>query len=95
MDWGGDRKESNGVSKCDERNVVEVSHANKKGNYITTDELRKGVSRETVENEIVSDNIESLPNSAPGDMGWLMDTYIKMVDMLSLVLPELNEMKKM
>ena len=31
---------------------------------------------------IVSGNIESLPNSAPGDMGWLMDTYTEMVDML-------------
>ena len=31
---------------------------------------------------IVIGNIESLPNSAPGDIGWLMDTYIEMVDML-------------
>ena len=67
---------------CEERNVVEVSHANKKEKYITIDKLRKGVSRETFENVIVSGNIESLPNSALGDMVWLMDTYIEMVDML-------------
>ena len=30
------------VSKCDERNVVEISNANKKQKYITIDELRKG-----------------------------------------------------
>ena len=70
------------ASKCDERNVIEVSHANKKEQYITIDKLRKGDSRETFENVIVSGNIELLPNSAPGDMGWLMDIYIEMVDML-------------
>ena len=31
---------------------------------------------------IVSGSIESLRNSAPGDMEWLTDTYIEMVDML-------------
>ena len=48
------------VSKCDERNVVEVSHSYNKERYITIDELRKGVSRETFENVIVSGDIESL-----------------------------------
>ena len=70
------------VSKCDKQNVIEVSHANKKEKYITIDELRKGVSGETFENVIVSGNIDSLSNSTPGDMGWLMDTYIEMVNML-------------
>ena len=31
---------------------------------------------------IVIGNIEWLCNSAPGDVGWLMDTYIEMVKML-------------
>ena len=72
----------NDVSKCDEQNVSEVSHDNKKEKYIAIDELGKGLSRETFENLIVSRNIKSLPNSALGDMRWLLDTYIKMVDML-------------
>ena len=62
--------------------MVEVSQANKKGKFMPIDELRKGVSKETFENVIVSSNVESLPDSAPGDMGWLMDTYMEMVDML-------------
>ena len=70
------------VSKCGERKVVEVSHANKKEKYITIDELRKEVSREIFENVIVIGNIDLLPNSAPGAMGWHMDTYIEMVEML-------------
>ena len=40
----------------------------KKKIYITTDDLRKVFSRETFENRIVSGKMESLPNSAPGDM---------------------------
>ena len=31
---------------------------------------------------IVCGNIESLPNSFPGDMAWLMNTYIEMVYIL-------------
>ena len=31
---------------------------------------------------IIRGNIESLPNSAQGDIGWLMDTYSEVVDML-------------
>ena len=70
------------VSKCGERKVVEVSHANKKEKYITIDELRKEVSREIFENVIVIGNIDLLTNSAPGAMGWHMDTYTEMVEML-------------
>ena len=54
----------------------------KKKIYITTDDLRKVFSRETFENRIVSGKMESLPNSAPGDMEWLKDTYIEMADIL-------------
>ena len=32
------------VFKCDERNAVEVSHANKKEKYIAIDEFRKRVT---------------------------------------------------
>lgn len=34
--------------------------------FIAIDDLRKRVSREIFKNVIVSGNIESLPNSAPG-----------------------------
>ena len=47
----------------------------------------EGLSRKTLENVIVSGYIESLPNSAPEDMGWLMGTYIEMVDMLLNYIP--------
>ena len=47
----------------------------------------EGLSRKTLENVIVSGYIESLPNSAPGDMGWLMVTYIEMVEMLLNYIP--------
>ena len=35
------------VSKCDEGEVVEAGHADKKEKYTTTDELKKSVSSET------------------------------------------------
>ena len=70
------------VSKCDEWKVVEVGHTNKKEKYITIGELRKVVSRETFENVIVCGKIELLSDLASGDMEWLMDTFIEMVDML-------------
>ena len=57
------------VTKCDRQNVVKVSYIYKKEKYITNDELRKGFRREIFEDVIVSGNIESLPNSAPVDMG--------------------------
>ena len=41
-----------------------------------------GVSKEIFENVIVSGSIELFPSSAPDDMGWLIDTYIEMVDIL-------------
>ena len=61
--------------------MVEKGHANKKEKYTTIDELRNRVSSKTF-NVIVSGNIESLPNSVQGDMGWLINTYIEMVDTL-------------
>ena len=50
----------------------------------------EGLSRKTFENVIVSGYIESLPISAPGDMGWLMGTYIEMVHMLLNYIPFLS-----
>lgn len=41
-----------------------------------------GVSKEIFENVIVSGSIELFPSSAPDDTGWLIDTYIEMVDIL-------------
>ena len=64
------------VSKWDKGELAEVDHANKKEKHTITNELRKGVSSETF-NMIVSGNIESLPNSAQVDMGWLMDTCLR------------------
>ena len=61
--------------------MVEIGHANKKEKYTTIDELRKRVSSKTF-NVIVSGNIESLRNSVQGDMGWLINTHIEMVDTL-------------
>ena len=40
------------------------------------------ISSKTIENVIVSGNIKSLPNSAQGDMGWLMDNYVEVVNIL-------------
>lgn len=48
-------------------------------NYVTFDELSQ---QQNLENVIVSGNAKSLPNSARGDMGWLMDNYVEVVDIL-------------
>ena len=48
-------------------------------NYVTFDELSQ---QQNLENVIVSGNAKSLPNSTRGDMGWLMDNYVEVVDIL-------------
>ena len=71
------------VSKCNELNVVEVSHTNKKKKKRNPSQLiRKKGSQQGKLLECDSSNIALLPNSPSGNMGWLMDTYIEMVDML-------------
>ena len=46
------------------------------------EKLRRGVDRKALENVVENIDFELLPAASTGSMGWLMDTYIEMVDML-------------
>ena len=72
------------VSMCGSETVetIQVNDCNEKESQVTIDELRQRVNSENFENLILSGSIEPLPTSSNSDMGWLMDTYIEMVDML-------------
>ena len=45
-------------------------------------ELKENVNRKTFNDVVQSGTIKPLPGASPGSMGWLMDVYIEMVDML-------------